>query len=95
MNYTHPVFYTPYKQGVPKTSYIHIPLNNILHPANIPTESSRKPPAILNRSFLIISHKGAPYYFGLVEISCPTAYKKRFVHNTLRLDSEEIYPVKH
>ena len=32
----------------------------------------------------------------LVEISCPKGYKKRFLHNTLRLDSEEItFPVKH
>ena len=33
---------------------------------------------------------------GLVEISYPKGYKKRFLHNTLRLDSEEIkFPVKH
>ena len=32
----------------------------------------------------------------LVEISYPKGYKKRFLHNTLRLDSEEItFPVKH
>ena len=33
---------------------------------------------------------------GLVEISYPKGYKKRFLHNTLRLDSEEFkFPVKH
>jgi hypothetical protein len=33
---------------------------------------------------------------GLIEISYPKGYKKRFLHNTLRLDSEEItFPVKH
>ena len=33
---------------------------------------------------------------GLVEISYPKGYKKRFLHNTLRLYSEEItFPVKH
>jgi len=33
---------------------------------------------------------------GLVEISYPKGYKKRFLHNTLCLDSEEItFPVKH
>ena len=33
---------------------------------------------------------------GLVEISYPKGYKMRFLHNTLRLDSEEItFPVKH
>ena len=32
---------------------------------------------------------------GLVEISYPKGYKKRFLHNTIRLDSEEItFPVK-
>ena len=34
--------------------------------------------------------------FGLVEISYPKGYKKRFLHNTLCWDSEEItFPVKH
>jgi len=33
---------------------------------------------------------------GLIEISYPKGYKKRFLHNTLRLDSEEFkFPVKH
>jgi len=33
---------------------------------------------------------------GLIEISYPKGYKKRSLHNTLRLDSEEItFPVKH
>jgi len=33
---------------------------------------------------------------GLVEISYPKGYKKRFLHNTLRFDSEEFkFPVKH
>ena len=33
---------------------------------------------------------------GLVEISYPKGYKKRFLHNTLCLDSEEItFPLKH
>lgn len=33
---------------------------------------------------------------GLVEISYPKGYKKRFLHNTLRIGSEEIiFPVKH
>ena len=33
---------------------------------------------------------------GLVEISYPNGYKTRLLHNTLRLDSEEItFPVKH
>jgi hypothetical protein len=33
---------------------------------------------------------------GLVEISYPKGYKKRFLHNTLCLDSEEItFPIKH
>ena len=33
---------------------------------------------------------------GLLEISYPKGYKKRFLHNTIRLDSEEItFPVKH
>jgi len=32
---------------------------------------------------------------GLVEISCPNGYKKRFRHNTIHLDSQEvIFPVK-
>ena len=32
----------------------------------------------------------------LVGVSYPKGYKKRFLHNTLRLDSEEItFPVKH
>jgi len=34
--------------------------------------------------------------FGLVEISYPKGYMKRFLHNSLSLDSEEIiFPVKH
>ena len=33
---------------------------------------------------------------GLVEISYPKWYKKRYLHNTLRLGSEDIiFPVKH
>ena len=33
---------------------------------------------------------------GLVEISYPKGYKKRYLHNTLRLVSEDIlFPVKH
>ena len=33
---------------------------------------------------------------GLVEVSYPKGYKKRFLNNTLRLDSEEItFPLKH
>ena len=33
---------------------------------------------------------------GLVEISYPKGYKKRFLHNTLRFDLEEIiFPIKH
>ena len=33
---------------------------------------------------------------GLVEISYPKGYKKRFRHNTIRLDSQEfIFPVKY
>jgi len=31
---------------------------------------------------------------GLVEISYPNGYKKRFRHNTIRLDSQVIFPVK-
>ena len=33
---------------------------------------------------------------GVLEISYPIGYKKRFFHNTLRLDSEKItFPVRH
>ena len=33
---------------------------------------------------------------GLVEISYPKGYKKRYLHNTLRLGSDDIiFPVKH
>ena len=31
---------------------------------------------------------------GLVEISYPNGYKKRFLHNTIRLDSQVFFPVK-
>jgi len=34
--------------------------------------------------------------FGLVEISYPKGYENRYLHNTLRLGSEDIiFPVKH
>ena len=60
INYTLPVFYTPYKRGCPKTSFIHISLNNILHRDKIPTSYSREPAAILNRSFLILPPPKVP-----------------------------------
>jgi len=42
---------------------------------------------------LELQHK--KWEVGLVEISYPKGYKKRFRHNTIRLDSQEvIFPVK-